>query len=370
MRICVIGCGIVGSFLSFFLKEKGVDVVALSRRRKYPKVGLIQSIMQKYQADIYAARRSRELYLKISELLGLYSTVSYVKSYTIIRRDREEYVDRLVDEWRKNGVAVRKLSNDELRELPFKIYNDEVVYLCDNDTIVRIDKIIDKLWREVNVKKCNVALKNVANNVKIYANGKILDENFDKIVICCGSWSRSLLRDIGINVPLIPYKCQAGLFVISTKVSDYILYDYVNKIYVRPCGELSKLGIGKEKVMIAGNGNTPPMEPEEKAEVEPWFVNDITPKLLKRYDKVRYVKGSAGYCDTTPDARPIIAVRNNLIVVSGFDGYGAEIGPAVAEIACKFILGEKLDSIEASFLEDRLRGISELSVPSVEAHEL
>jgi len=123
-------------------------------------------------------------------------------------------------------------------------------------------------------------------------------------------------------------------------------------------------------LMVAGNGNTPPMDPEDKARVEPWFANDIIPKLLKRFDKARFIKGSAGFCDTSPDSRPIIGVFNNVLIVSGFDGYGAEIGPAVAEIACKIILKEPLNDLEKSFLVDRFSGEVTLSLPQVEAHEL
>ncbi|NPA23735.1 MAG: FAD-binding oxidoreductase [Crenarchaeota archaeon] len=371
MRVCVVGCGVVGSFLSLFLKERGVDVTAISRRRRYPRIGLIQSIMQKHPADIYAARRTRELYLEISRRYNIDDVLTYVRSYTVVRKEKEEHVDKLVEQWKKNGVSIEKLERDSLKEIPFKHYEDEIIYLCTNDTIVRIDKLIDKIWNIVNVKKHNVEIKGSIENVKIYVDGRELKKKFDKIVICCGSWTRSLLRKVGITLPLLPYKCQAGLFALSTRDSNYILYDYVNKTYVRPCGELSKLRIGREKLMVAGNGNTPPMEPEEKAEVEPWFADEIIPKLRRRFEKVRYLKGSAGFCDTTPDARPIIASFGSLIAVSGFDGYGAEIGPAVAEIACKVILDEPLNELERSFLVDRFgTGVEASSLPEVEAHEL
>ncbi|NPA69391.1 MAG: FAD-binding oxidoreductase [Crenarchaeota archaeon] len=370
MKICVIGCGIVGTFLSFFLKKRGVDVTALSRARKYPSIGLIQSIMQKHDADIYAARRSREIYIEVSKMFNIDDAVKYVKSYTIIPRSKEDFVDKLVEKWRENNVRVRKLEKDELRDLPFKYYDNEIIYLCDNDTIVRIDKIIEKLWREIGVEKCTVTLVKENDKLKILANGREINNKFDIIAICCGAWTRKILSSIGINIPLIPYKCQAGLFALSTRESDYILYDYVNKIYVRPCGKLSRARLRGERLMVAGNGNTPPMDPEDKARVEPWFANDIIPKLLKRFDKARFIKGSAGFCDTSPDSRPIIGVFNNVLIVSGFDGYGAEIGPAVAEIACKIILKEPLNDLEKSFLVDRFSGEVTLSLPQVEAHEL
>ncbi|NPB00207.1 MAG: FAD-binding oxidoreductase [Crenarchaeota archaeon] len=370
MKICVIGCGIAGSFLSFFLKMRGVDVLALSRVKKYPSIGLIQSLMQKHQADIYAAKRSREIYVEISRMFNIDNAISYVKSYTVIPKSKEEFVDKLVEEWKRNGADVRKLSEDDLREIPFKYYEDEVLYLCNNDAIVRIDLIVERLWKEVGVRRCNVSLAMKNGKIRLYVNNKEVDNNFDMVVVCCGAWTRKVLQNINIRIPLISYKCQAGVFALSTRESDYILYDYVNKIYVRPCGKLSRASLRGERLMVAGNGNTPPMDPEEKAKVEPWFADDIIPKLLRRYEKARFVKGSAGFCDTTPDSRPIIGLIGNVLVVSGFDGYGAEIGPAVAEIACKIILGEPLDELEKTFLLDRFSEETPLRLPHVEAHEL
>lgn len=372
MKIGILGCGIAGSFLAYFLKRRGADVVCVSERREYPSVGLIQSLMQKFEEDIEMARRTRQLYAETARELEIDDWCREVRSYTVVHQDREKILRELASRWSSAGAVVRFLGENE--NLPFRIYENEIVLICENDLLVRIDKIVSELWKILNVRKARGYIKLSNGKPRIVAGNEVYD--VDIVVVACGAWTRKVLQSIGIeNIPFIPYKCQAGVFALSTSDDMYILYDYVNRIYVRPAphvvtGIISKLS--GTKIMIAGNGNTPPMDPDESDSVEPWFRNDVEPKLRKRYDKVHYIMGHAGFCDVTPDSKPAIGkVREWLYVISGFDGYGAEVGPAVAEALSKLILGEKLTELESRYLIDRFSGRAlKLEVPQVEAHEL
>ncbi len=363
------GCGIVGTFIAWMLKNSGVHVQAFSLRRKYPSIGLIQSLMQKYEEDIIMAKLSRDIYHKVSKEYNLTNAISIVKSYTIVRKDREKYVDELCKKWIDVGANVKKLTS--LDDVPFRVYDDEIVYRCDNDYIINIDIMIDKIWKDIKIKKGIATIKRSGDNVKVIVNNCEISERFDYIVISCGAWSRKILENAEFKLPLISYKCQAGLFLIDTKSSEYILYDYVNRMYVRPGGYLSKIRLGKLRFMVCGNGNTPPQEPEENPKVEYWFSREIIDKLKKRYNTVLYVKGSAGYCDTTPDGKPLIAILKNVIVVSGFDGYGAEIGPGIAKCIADFIIRGRLEKMCERYLAGRFNRLEHSQkLPEIEAHEL
>jgi len=371
MNICVIGCGIVGTFIAWLLKSSGFKVRTFSLRRKYPKIGLIQSLMQKYDEDILLAKSTRELYAKVIKEFNLENCIKIVKSYTVLLKDHEYKIVNLIEKWRGVGADVYRLDN--YQDIDFKVYDNEVVYVCNNDIIVRIDKIVYSLWRDIDVKLCEAKIKiEDLNNVKVITRNESITD-FDYVIVTCGAWTRRLLFDNNIKIPLIPYKCQAGIFLISSNSMNYILYDYVNRIYVRPCGYLSKLKIGNMRFAVCGNGNTPPQEPTNKAKVESWFKHDILPRLSRRYRYAKYIIGSAGYCDTSPDSRPIVAFLGKVIVISGFDGYGAEIGPGLADEVIKYLTTGKISNILKTYLVDRFGSRSDVGLdklPEVEAHEL
>ncbi len=376
MKIGIVGCGIAGSFVAYFLKNMGLDVVCLSEKRTYPTVGLIQSLMQKFPEDIEMARRTREIYIKVSKEFEIENALRFVRSYTVILKERENILNNLIPMWRSVGAEVKKIEDLKNNEVPFRVYDNEIVAECTNDVLVRIDKIVDSLWKLLNVRKVKVvAIKEENDNVKIITE-KGDSVTVDKVVIACGAWTRKLLLNMGLRqVPYVPYKCQAGLFALSTSDDMYILYDYVNKIYVRPAPHIAIDVISKVtglKIMIAGNGNTPPIDPDlEDEDVEDWFRTEIEPKLKRRFEKVRYIMGHAGFCDVTPDSKPAIGkLQTRVFIISGFDGYGAEVGPAVAQALAKLVVEKKLDSTEERYLLTRFGSGFEEKIPEVEAHEL
>ncbi len=375
MRIIVIGCGVVGSFVGYFLKKHGIDVTCISRWKKFPHVSLIQSIMQKFEEDIEMAHRSRIIYEEVSRELNVDQCISRVHSYTIISYKSLDKVNYLSELWRRYGISIRFVDEKDLKKMSFKVYDNELVFEGYPDYLIRIDKIVRSLWRELNVIRGEARLRLRDNRIVVTTErGNMFTGDY--IVVACGAYTRSLLRDVNVKLPLVPYKCQAGLFVLKTDRSDYILYDYVNRIYVRPADNvminLVNRASPRRKFMISGNGNSPPLEPDEKEKsVDDYFKREVTERLRRRYDYVKYVTGRADFCDTTPDARPLIAVIGNLVVVSGFNGYGVEIGPAVAKAVAKIILGDKLDEYEKRYLSSRFGEIKDVGkLPEVEAHEL
>jgi len=375
MKVIVVGCGVVGSFIAWFLREHGIDVICVSRRKKLPHVSLIQSVMQKFREDIEMAYRSRLIYEEISKKLDINNCIKRIKSYTIVTYSRIDEVKKLVDIWRSYGISIRFLDHHDCREMPFKVYDNEVVFEGYPDYLIRVREILERLWRELKVVESTAKLHLKDDKVSVLLeSGESL--NGDLIVVACGAYTKSVLRNIGIKVPLIPYKCQAGLFLLKSKISSFILYDYVNRIYVRPADH-TLIDIANSvnpmlKFMIAGDGNTPPLEPDEsERKVEPYFKQDMLLRLRRRFSIARYVMGKADFCDTTPDSKPLILKINNIVVVSGFNGYGVEIGPAVAKAAVKLILNEKLDDYESRYLASRFSGDERTDkLPEVEAHEL
>jgi len=51
LRAIVIGGGIAGSFISHFLQETGVDVLMISEKTSYPPIGLIHSMLLRFDTE-------------------------------------------------------------------------------------------------------------------------------------------------------------------------------------------------------------------------------------------------------------------------------------------------------------------------------
>ena len=376
MKICVLGIGVIGSILLYELNKLGFNVIGISLRKKIPHIGLIQSILQKFPEDVEMAYRSRMYYKELEKELGI-SLIKDVHSITIIHRDKYENLKNVVQNWLRYNVNTTELS---YRDIKFMNTNENEIYLysTNGDVLIYIHKFVNFIWRNYKILQRKIlGVKEIGNKYRIVCDKGYVD--CDCVIFTLGAWNRKFLSNFVDNPPLISYKCQAGLFIINnTLPNNLIIYDYVNKIYVRPCLEkivsiLNRiLRLSNKCITISGNGNTPPIDPDSYSrKIESWFVNEMIIKLSKRFNKVHYLLGKADFCEISPDLKPIFGkIVNNVYVIGGFNGYGVEIGPGIVKSFIKYFQNQKLDEIERKYLLTKNRFKKIQFNTSVEAHEL
>ncbi len=363
MKIAIIGVGIIGSLLMLKLEEEGIETIGVSLKSRTPWIGLIQSLLMKFPEDIEMAYRSRRLYEKLSrelnqELLRNYSSI------TIVPNTKLNIIKNLMKTWSNYGIDV-KLLNENPTSLIIRDH-EHLVYSRNSDALVRIDKIVNYVWKHFKIIKKKASLTFHNGKVCVKVNNDTL--NTDYVVLCAGAGNRKLLKQLGLELPLITYKCQSCILYGKRLITDHIIYDYSLKFYTRP------LWYRLPYIVIAGNGNTPPLDPDENdLKIEDWFIKEIKEKISKRFRKIHYIYGRAGFCETTPDSKPLMGrVIHNLYIIGGFNGYGVEIGPGLIDEFTKILLGKSISSYGEKYLISRFsnRNVLTSKLPESEAHEL
>ncbi|WP_054849352.1 NAD(P)/FAD-dependent oxidoreductase [Vulcanisaeta sp. JCM 14467] len=224
----------------------------------------------------------------------------------------------------------------------------------------------------VNYIRGEAAIRLGNHEVRVLVSGNEL--RGDYVILASGAWNSIITRGTGLRVPLLPYKCQAAAFM-GRGISNVIVYDYVLDIYMRPLGSvidnaLSRLGLS---IIVAGDGNSRITEPGREAGVDREFISEIRGKVRSRVGEVLLVGSRFGYCEVTPDMRPLVGTLglDSLLLIGGFNGYGAEVGPALASAVVDYVLSGSWPDYARPYLIDRFGNDwpSTWDI-SVEAHEL
>ena len=336
MRFLVIGKGVVGSSLYYLLKEKGheVRVVESGYRKFYPS--LIHSLLLKGK-DIDLALSSRRFY--ISHSIPFQPFISYTIG---------EVSSNTIDDWISRGFSIEERYADWLK--------DRAIIARDTDGLVYVKKLIDSVPYSNGVAKVIVRGK----KFKIMIGDNDYSDKFDGVIMVSGAWNRYNVQ--GIELPLRSYYCWAWLVRTGDATLDKaIVYDYKLGFYSRPF-----LGLGW-KFAIIGDGETVESSPFIKQRGDRKAVDSAR----KRFgDLIPIYKGD-GYCEATPDMRPLYGeIIEGLYIVGGLNGYGAEVGPGLASLLVEYI---ENGEVEKEYYIDRFRNgeefIHEFSIGK-EPHEL
>ena len=328
MKVLIVGRGILGSSLYYMFKESGheVNVVESGYRKFYPT--LIHSLLLKGK-DIDLALYSLSFYKSHNIPLFEYP------SYTIGEID-----SRIIDEWVTRGFNVEERYVSWL--------STEAIIGYNTDRLVGIKRLIDSVPYVRGVVKVNA-------NGKVILNGKEMSEKYDVIVITAGAWNSA---SIDIKVPLKSYYCWSWAVLSSKRILDKVfVYDYELGFYSRPLlGIGSFLSIVGDGDIIECNPFTPQKGDKKAVEVAMKRLGSLVP----------FYRGD-GYCEGTPDMRPVFGqISEKIYYAGGLNGYGAEVGPGLAKLLFDFIIkGEEDKDYSAS----RFKEVKDFKIGK-EPHEL
>ena len=373
MNVIVIGGGIIGTLLTYLFSLRDINITLVNSNLQRPKFPLIHSKLLRFPEDIKLARISEDVYMELSRKLGV-SVLRPMKSITIIPITCYDNIRDIMGLWHDAGVKTHMVGN--VNEYGLRSINNQEIYILsvNGDNLVNYPLLMDKVRKinGVNYIRGTAAIRLSNHEVKVLVDGNEL--RGDYVILASGAWNSIITSGAGLRVPLLPYKCQAAAF-IGRGISNVIVYDYVLDIYMRPLGSvidnaLDRLGIS---IIVAGDGNSRITEPGREGKVDREFLGEIRGKARSRVGEVLLVGSRFGYCEVTPDMRPLVGTLglDNLLLIGGFNGYGAEVGPALALAVVDYVLSGSWPDYARPYLIDRFGN----NWPStwdigVEAHEL
>ena len=155
------------------------------------------------------------------------------------------------------------------------------------------------------------------------------------VIAASGPWTISLLKDIGVHLPMLVRRTQA---CVTAPMPHFIKQFIVS-------GTIWVHQTNAGNVMIGGGG---PWEPLS-------FTKEVSLSSLERFcrraqqvvpalKKARLLRGWAGCLDVTPDFQLIVdKIRNveGLVVCVGTCGHGFALGPAVGKVCGEMATGRK-----------------------------
>ena len=181
----------------------------------------------------------------------------------------------------------------------------------------------------------------------------------EAVVVATGPWSRAVLGQCGIDIPLKAGRVQVGLFNRAPEVGSHGIFgDTTLGIYVRPEGDDFML-VGSLETKEADDFVDDPEVYRDSPDFD--RVSLYSERLAKRYPAMEsgsYSNGWASLYDVSPDWQPIldqIPGIAGLYCAVGSSGHGFKLAPAVGELMSGLVVDGKQpgDDIEM-FAIDRL----------------
>jgi sarcosine oxidase subunit beta len=190
----------------------------------------------------------------------------------------------------------------------------------------------------------------------------------DKVILAAGPWTRPLLQDVGVDLPL---RVERHIITAldtpgaSRDVLPFCWCDDINMSYGRPEGpDLVLFGSWSGGGMSFRNDEAPEAEDiadpdayrEESDAIEgSQILRYVTPRIPGIASHgIRH--GWAGLYDMSPDDLPVIGAvpgLDNLYMIAGSSGHGFKLGPAVGEAVAQLVeTGES--PLLKSFAPERL----------------
>jgi sarcosine oxidase subunit beta len=165
----------------------------------------------------------------------------------------------------------------------------------------------------------------------------------DGVVVAAGPWSRGLLGDVGIDLPIYPERHAISLVSAPDRARDVVpcvFSDRVRRYYARPEGDsLVLLGGHTSRTLRVESADafdeTVPLD--ESSE----HVSRATPRI-PALESLGIRPGYASVYDMSPDGFPIVdAVPGiaGLFVVAGTSGHGFKLAPGIGALVVDLVTG-------------------------------
>lgn len=340
-EIAVVGAGVMGTAAALELTRRGHRVLVLEQfeegHTRGSSHGATRIFRLSYADPIYVSLAREALddwrRLQRDSRADLVETTGGL--------DLGEGAPLCAEALKEAGVDFEELNAEEV-EKQFAVRRsglDYAVFQKDSGVIAAADTLL------AQTKLASLAGTQFRYGAKVTSitgdsSGVVLSLDVDevhaeRIVVCAGAWTRSLVRSVGIELPLEVTKQQVAYFSISRDMP--VVIDRVEPArYLVP----HRFGAPGIKVGLHHHGEV--VDPDEGpfevtdagiADVTEWIteVTGETPNLLGR-ETCLYTNA--------PDEDFVFVEQGPIVVVSACSGHGFKFGPRIGRAVADLIEGE------------------------------
>lgn len=359
--VAIVGGGIVGCAVAYFLSECGETEVVLFERHRLASgaTGICPGgIRQQFEgeADCRLARRSLGFYESLNGRLGSDVAFTLERTGYLFLAESPALVERFeanVAMQNRLGIPSEVLDADEVRRLVPRLKPDAPIVggaFCAEDSFLEdCHGVTYALAHAARRRGLRVEYQAVLGLERRQHGWRLITAvgatDVDTVVIAAGADSRALAAGVGVALPIeaVPRR-----LAYSAPAAPGLLSPLVVALERGFAGKQLTSGV----VYMGWLG--------ERADADDLtFVEEALERgasLLEGLDELPVRRVLSGLYDNTPDRRPLLGEvtgHEGLWLATGFSGHGFMIAPAVGEALARRICGLETDLPVADFSLDR-----------------
>lgn len=349
--VVVVGGGVIGLSIAYELAGQGVDVTVLERvdfgqEASWAGAGILPP-GNPQQADTPQARLRAEscsIWPALSEQLldqtGIDNGYRNCGGIEVRLHGSADQLNEEADNWQEEGVAVERLTVQQLIQCEPALNRKLVAgYRLPQLSQVRNPRHLKALLagcaaRGVELLPGKPVIGFDTQNGKI-VSAKTPEESFSAGQFCVagGAWSRRILQDLQIEIPLEPVRGQIVLLSMQPLPFHHVIQLGAKYLVPRPDGRIligsTEEHVGFEKKNTAG----------AVAELIT-FATELVPSL----QNARYERAWCGLRPCSQDGFPYLGPvpgTENLTIATGHFRAGLQLSPATALLMRQVILDQE-----------------------------
>ncbi|MFO8035708.1 MAG: FAD-binding oxidoreductase [Anaerolineales bacterium] len=350
MKVIIVGGGIQGLACAFALKKRGVGPITILEANR---IGYGAScrcgggIRAQFHnaSNIKLAKRSIELFEKLTAELQ-YHIMFHHGGYMYLHYNDTDAAQAEQDVKLQNhlGVPSKLISPKKAARIVPSLNADGVIVVQYNaqDAVCHHDALLWAYVRALRKSNITIQLGMKVSKIEIQggrATGVIANDRFipgEQIIVATGSWTKEIMKTIGVNIPVSPWKRETLVTMPVRHFLDPLVIDNRRNIYIHQTlrGE------------ILGGASVPQETPTTnwdatRSHLEIWCkgIYDLFPPL----GQISIIRQWAGTRSFTPDGSPIFGPVKNiggLWTICGQSGTGLMLAPAIAESIALALVGK------------------------------
>lgn len=362
-NICIIGGGITGTALGYFLCKLGETSVAVFER-SYLSSGstgrCAGGIRQQWSTrpNVRLSMRSVKLFERFKEDVEM--DIEYKQGgYLVLSYSEEEAAqfELNVKMQREEGLKVDVLSPKEVSQR-FPYVNTEGLIMatfCQTDGHANPHKAVIGYAQAIKRMGGHIYTHTEVKGVDVENNRVVgIDTTngyfkCDAVVNASGPWSKEIGQMVGIDLPTESYRHQIVVTEALENFFPMMAISFSGNFYMRQT---------EHGQFILGQGDKDE-KPGINYNVTFKFEEELISKMVKIFPflkNIRLMRHWSGMYNMSPDAQPIIGQSNQVkgfYYAVGYSGHGFMVAPAVGEALAELILFGRTLHTDISYLDIR-----------------
>ena len=349
--VVVVGGGANGTSTAFHLAKLGVKNVVLLEQRQIAagatgKSGSLVRMHYTNDTESRLALESLKVFQDFGNVVGSDCGWSPVGFVQLVKHEHRDALHRNIARQQKLGIDTRVIDDRELRELLPGVIIDDVGGAAYEKSSGFADPNATAFGFAAAAQRMGVSVETGVKVTRVLVeNGRVAGVETEReriiapnVVLVPGAWATPLLRPLGLDLPLTPFRIQISIFRWPPGWTHRhpVVIDAVHHSWMRPEGVNATL-IGVE----LGRSGADPETYDEG--VDPQFVRDARTTLASRlpaFADATMRGGWAGMIMMSEDGRPIIDQFPSipgLYGMLGDSGTSFKTSPAIGRCLAEWI---------------------------------